>query len=160
MKVILGLIGLGIVVFIHELGHFIAAKLSGIGVEVFSLGWGKRLFSVTYKGTEYRLSLLPIGGYCKLKGEDTLKSSEGTFKAEPGSFYAASPLKRMFVPYRGPYPTYSSHFWPLPRCGPSDSPTPPFLIGSSSNRISLPELPAGFLLPKGPEDGRRDSSDQ
>lgn len=102
MKVILGLIGLGIVVFIHELGHFIAAKLSGIGVEVFSLGWGKRLFSVTYRGTEYRLSLLPIGGYCKLKGEDTLKSSEGTFKAEPGSFYAASPLKRMFVALSGP----------------------------------------------------------
>ncbi len=103
MKVLLGLIGLGIVVFIHELGHFIAAKLSGIGVDVFSLGWGKRLFSLTYRGTEYRLSLLPIGGYCKLKGEDTLKNHpEEPHKPEPGSFYAASPLKRIFVALSGP----------------------------------------------------------
>jgi regulator of sigma E protease len=102
MKVVLGLVGLGIVVFIHELGHFIAAKLSGIGVEVFSLGWGKRLFSVTYKGTEYRLSLLPIGGYCKLQGEDALKHSAETYKPEPGSFYGASPLKRIFVALSGP----------------------------------------------------------
>lgn len=102
MKVLLGLIGLGIVVFIHELGHFIAAKLSGIGVTVFSLGWGKRLFSVTYKGTEYRLSLLPIGGYCKLQGEDALKHTTETYKPEPGSFYGASPLKRIFVALTGP----------------------------------------------------------
>ena len=56
MKILLGLIGLGIVVFIHEFGHFLAAKLLGIGVEVFSIGWGKRLFSFQYKGTEYRIS--------------------------------------------------------------------------------------------------------
>ncbi len=103
MKVLLGLVGLGIVVFIHELGHFIAAKISGIGVEVFSLGWGKRLFSVTYRGTEYRLSLLPIGGYCKLKGEDSLKHPAEVYKPEPGSFYAASPLKRIFVALSGPF---------------------------------------------------------
>ncbi|MCX7788220.1 MAG: RIP metalloprotease RseP [Spirochaetes bacterium] len=102
MKVLFGLIGLGIVVFIHELGHFIAAKVTGIGVEVFSLGWGKRLLSITYRGTEYRLSLLPIGGYCKLKGEDSLKNPSEHYKPEPGSFYSASPLKRIFVALSGP----------------------------------------------------------
>ncbi|MFQ3619390.1 MAG: site-2 protease family protein [Spirochaetales bacterium] len=105
MKVILGLIGLGIVVFLHELGHFIAAKISGIGVEIFSLGWGKRLLGFTYKGTEYRLSLLPIGGYCKLKGEEAFKQNTVSGKPVPqgpDSFYAASPLKRMVVVVAGP----------------------------------------------------------
>ncbi|RKX77317.1 MAG: hypothetical protein DRP87_09510 [Spirochaetes bacterium] len=55
LTIVLGLIGLGIVIFIHEGGHFIAAKLSGISVEIFSLGWGKKLLSFRKGETEYRL---------------------------------------------------------------------------------------------------------
>ncbi|HOV39223.1 MAG TPA: site-2 protease family protein [Spirochaetales bacterium] len=107
MKILLGLIGLGIVVFIHEFGHFLAAKLLGIGVEVFSIGWGKRLFSFQYKGTEYRISLLPIGGFCKLKGEEAFNQnlSDEIGKDQlhpPDSFYAASPWKRIVVAFSGP----------------------------------------------------------
>jgi regulator of sigma E protease len=69
LTVILGIIGLGVMVFIHELGHFTAAKMSGVGVETFSLGWGPQLIGFTHKGTSYRISWLPIGGYCKMKGE-------------------------------------------------------------------------------------------
>jgi len=58
-----------ICVFMHEAGHLIASKLCGCHVEVFSIGFGKEIFSFTYKGTKYRLALLPLGGYNKLEHE-------------------------------------------------------------------------------------------
>lgn len=59
----------GILVFVHELGHFVTAKLVGVRVEVFSFGYGKRLFGVRKGGTDYRVSLIPMGGYVKMLGE-------------------------------------------------------------------------------------------
>jgi regulator of sigma E protease len=59
----------GILVFVHEFGHFFMAKLVGVRVEVFSFGYGKRLFGKTKGETDYRISLLPMGGYVKLLGE-------------------------------------------------------------------------------------------
>ncbi len=106
LKIALGLVGLGVVVFVHELGHFIVAKLSGIEVEAFSIGWGKKLVGYTYKGTEYRLSVFPVGGYCKMKGEDVLKEAwqenRDEIPKEEGSFFAAHPLKRIGVALSGP----------------------------------------------------------
>ncbi|MBI5886317.1 MAG: RIP metalloprotease RseP [Deltaproteobacteria bacterium] len=60
---------LGVLIFIHELGHFAVAKLGGVGVEKFSLGFGPRLVGVKYGETDYVLSLLPLGGYVKMVGE-------------------------------------------------------------------------------------------
>ncbi|MCL1818412.1 MAG: RIP metalloprotease RseP [Spirochaetaceae bacterium] len=106
VKIIMGLAGLGIMVFVHELGHFVAAKLAGIDVEVFSLGWGKKLFSFRRKETEYCLSLLPLGGYCKMKGDEAMQdaweSGAKTVAAEQGSFFGASPLRRIIVAAAGP----------------------------------------------------------
>jgi len=59
----------GILVFVHEFGHFFMAKLVGIRVEVFSFGYGKRLFGFKKGETDYRVSLIPMGGYVKLLGE-------------------------------------------------------------------------------------------
>ena len=59
----------GILVFVHEFGHFFTAKLVGVRVEVFSFGYGKRLFGVKKGDTDYRISLIPMGGYVKLLGE-------------------------------------------------------------------------------------------
>lgn len=59
---------LSIVVFIHEFGHFAVAKLFGFPVEVFSFGFGKRLFGVKWKETDYRVSALPLGGYVRVMG--------------------------------------------------------------------------------------------
>jgi regulator of sigma E protease len=59
----------GILVFVHEFGHFFMAKLAGVRVEVFSFGYGKRLFGVKRGDTDYRVSLLPLGGYVRLLGE-------------------------------------------------------------------------------------------
>ena len=59
----------GILVFVHEFGHFFTAKLVGVRVEIFSFGYGKRLFGVKRGDTDYRISLIPMGGYVKLLGE-------------------------------------------------------------------------------------------
>lgn len=65
------LIVLGILIFIHELGHFIVAKLSGVGVLKFSLGFGPKILGIKRGETEYRISALPLGGYVKMVGEST-----------------------------------------------------------------------------------------
>lgn len=76
MKYLIGLVGgITIVVVIHEIGHLVTAKLNGIDVEVFSFGLGPKLIATNHKGTEYRLSLLPFGGYCRLKGSDDLSQA-------------------------------------------------------------------------------------
>ena len=75
---------IGVLVFIHELGHFILAKLSGVKVEKFSLGFGKRILGFKRGETEYLISLLPLGGYVKMYGE----GGEGGFiidNVEPAS---------------------------------------------------------------------------
>lgn len=64
------LIMLGILIFVHELGHFIAARMSGMKVEEFAFGFPPRLWSKKYKGTRYAINLFPIGGYVKILGED------------------------------------------------------------------------------------------
>ena len=61
---------LGVLVFVHEFGHFIVAKAFGVGVEVFSLGFGKRLFGFKKGETDYCVSILPLGGYVKMVGEN------------------------------------------------------------------------------------------
>src|SRR3712207_6507826 len=62
---------LGAAVILHEFGHFIVAKLLGIRVETFSVGFGKRLWGRKWGTTDYRLSLIPLGGYVKLGGDDS-----------------------------------------------------------------------------------------
>ncbi len=106
LNILIGLIGLGIVVFFHEMGHMIAAKRVGIEVQAFSLGWGKKLMSKQIGSTEYRISVFPIGGYVKMKGEHALlqaweKKTE-TIEKEPGSFFAASWWRRTIVSVAGP----------------------------------------------------------
>jgi len=106
LDILIGLIGLGIVILVHEFGHFVAAKASGIDVEVFSVGWGKKLFSFPFKGTEYRLSLFPLGGYCRMKGEEQLRhaieNDESQIVREKGSLFAAHPAKRLVTYLAGP----------------------------------------------------------
>ncbi len=63
-------LGFGVLVFVHELGHFLAARWVGVRVEVFSLGFGPRLFYFVRGVTEYRISALPLGGYVKMLGQD------------------------------------------------------------------------------------------
>ena len=106
LKIVLGLFGLGIVVFVHELGHFLGARLCGIGVEAFSLGWGKPLLKKKIGAVEYRLGMFPLGGYCKMKGESDYgqiwENHQKGVTPEPGSFFAARPWRRIVVSFFGP----------------------------------------------------------
>ena len=93
----LAIIPLGFLIFIHELGHFYAAKRCGIKVNTFSLGFGPKLIGVQRGETEYKISLLPFGGYVQMEGENP---SEQT--GAPGEFASASIGSRALVVAAGP----------------------------------------------------------
>ncbi|GMO22993.1 MAG: RIP metalloprotease RseP [Termitinemataceae bacterium] len=107
LKMILGLIGLGIVVFIHELGHFLAARSVGIGVDAFSIGWGKPILKKKIGDVEYRLGPIPLGGYCKMHGENDFKAVWENFKnnvpKDKSTFLGAHPLAGMWTAFAGPF---------------------------------------------------------
>lgn len=79
MNIIVAVLILGVIVIIHELGHFLLAKANGITVTEFSVGMGPRIASFVHKGTRYSLKLLPFGGSCMMLGEDDSVEDEGAF---------------------------------------------------------------------------------
>src|SRR5690348_4249224 len=68
---------LGVMILIHEFGHYAAAKSFGVRVEVFSIGFGKRLLGFRRGDTDYRISLIPLGGYVKMTGENFMEERSG-----------------------------------------------------------------------------------
>jgi regulator of sigma E protease len=105
------LVVLGIMVLVHEFGHFAVAKLFRVKVEVFSIGFGKRLFGFRRGETDYRLSLLPLGGYVKMQGElggdgtvpmnDAAGNQAGTVH-DPGDLNAKPRWQRVMIAVAGP----------------------------------------------------------
>ncbi len=91
----------GVLVFIHEFGHFFVAKLVGIRVETFSFGYGKRLLGVRRKGTDYRISLIPMGGYVKFLGEGEYFADGGKPSLPPDHFLAKTRWERFLVMVMG-----------------------------------------------------------
>jgi len=79
--IILTLILLSLLIFVHEFGHFIVSKALKVPVEEFSIGFGPKIFSFNFKGTEFKISLIPFGGYVKIFGED--KEDEESFWERP-----------------------------------------------------------------------------
>ena len=88
-------------IFFHELGHFLAAKSLGVKVEIFSIGFGQSLFEREFKGTKYRLSALPLGGYVKLKGQDDMQP--GLENQDQDSYSILSPMKKIYILFAGPF---------------------------------------------------------
>ena len=91
----------GVMVVVHEFGHFAVAKLCGVRVEAFSVGFGPRLFGIKYGETDYKVCLLPLGGYVKMTGENSgaeawrrqrQRATREPRWTIPGSFHGASPL--------------------------------------------------------------------
>lgn len=107
LKFLIGLPVLGIVVLIHELGHFIAARLCGVTVESFSIGWGPVLLRKKIGTTEYRLSAIPLGGYCGMKGEQAFREAYAkklsAVPQEQGSLFSVHPIKRILIAFAGPF---------------------------------------------------------
>ncbi len=92
---------LGGLIFFHELGHFLVARALGIGVKTFSLGFGPRLAGFTWGSTNYRLSLIPLGGYVSLAGEERDMTEDNGF-TEKELFMSRPPWHRMLVVAAGP----------------------------------------------------------
>ncbi|HWR37660.1 MAG TPA: site-2 protease family protein [Clostridia bacterium] len=89
---------LGIMIVVHEFGHFAAAKLFGVRVEVFSVGFGKRILGFRRGETDYRISLLPLGGYVKMAGENPMEARTG----DPGEFMSHPRWQRLIIAVAGP----------------------------------------------------------
>ncbi|NPA24740.1 MAG: RIP metalloprotease RseP, partial [Deltaproteobacteria bacterium] len=98
------IIVLGVLIFVHELGHFLVAKLSGVRVLVFSLGFGPRLCGFKKGDTEYVLSAVPLGGYVKMLGEGRGEEDEEELSEEDKqvSYAYKSPWRRLAIIIAGP----------------------------------------------------------
>jgi len=90
---------LGVIIFVHEFGHFITAKAFGMRVFVFSFGFGKRLLGFKWGDTDCRLSAIPLGGYVKLEGEPDDQISEDTSRQGDGKDFTLRPRWQRFVVY-------------------------------------------------------------
>lgn len=103
---------LGILVFVHEFGHYIVAKLSGVQVEAFSIGFGKQLWGFTDKsGTRWKISAIPLGGYCQFLGDGdetstTSQAKELTEEQKKKAFAYQSPFKKLLISLAGPGANY------------------------------------------------------
>jgi len=98
LDILLMLVVLGLVVLVHEMGHFVAARMNGIRVETFSIGFGKKLITRKRKGTDFSLSLIPLGGYVKLAGETEFDNQDPA----PDHFLAKKRWQRFLVFFMGP----------------------------------------------------------
>jgi regulator of sigma E protease len=89
---------LGIMVLVHEWGHFIVAKAFGVRVQIFSIGFGTRLWGVKRGDTDYRISALPLGGYVKMAGDNPLEDRKG----DPDEFLSKPRWQRVLIALAGP----------------------------------------------------------
>jgi len=92
------LVLIGVLVWVHEFGHFLFAKLFGVKVETFSLGFGPPIVQKRWGETVYQIALLPLGGYVKLYGEEDGEE----VRKDPRSFYSKPPWQRILIAFGGP----------------------------------------------------------
>lgn len=103
LGILLFIVTIGILIFVHEFGHFITAKLNGIGVTEFAIGMGPKLFSFIKNGTKYSIRLLPFGGYCRMLGQESfMEGEEGVVSDKEHSFSEKPVLRRISVILAGP----------------------------------------------------------
>ncbi|GAA9129758.1 RIP metalloprotease RseP [Helicobacter pylori] len=100
---IVAVLMLAFLIFVHELGHFTIARICGVKVEVFSIGFGKKLCFFKLFGTQFALSLIPLGGYVKLKGMD--KEEDGTNESNQtdDSYAQKSPFQKLWILFGGAF---------------------------------------------------------
>ncbi|GAA8267561.1 RIP metalloprotease RseP [Helicobacter pylori] len=99
---IVAVLMLAFLIFVHELGHFTIARICGVKVEVFSIGFGKKLCFFKLFGTQFALSLIPLGGYVKLKGMD--KEEKETNETQADDSYAQkSPFQKLWILFGGAF---------------------------------------------------------
>ena len=100
MGFFISLLVFSFLIFFHELGHFIAARLFGVKVEVFSIGFGKRLLTKKLGDTQWSLSLIPLGGYVRMKGQDDSDPTKVSYDED--SYYIKKPWEKIVISLAGP----------------------------------------------------------
>ena len=91
-------------IFFHELGHFFAARFFGVHVEVFSIGFGKRILTKKFGSTEWSFSAIPLGGYVRMKGQDDSDPSKKSYDED--SYNAKTPIQRIVISLAGPFANF------------------------------------------------------
>src|SRR5712664_373820 len=105
MNTLIGIVlVLGLMILVHEWGHFIVARFFGVRVDVFSIGFGPRLFGWKRGATDYRLSALPLGGYVRMAGQDLseVDSSEVAPTGAPDELMSKPRWQRALISFAGP----------------------------------------------------------
>ena len=100
MSIFVSLIVLSALIFFHELGHYFAARAVGVYVEVFSIGFGRKVASFRKWGTEWRIALIPLGGYVRMKGQDDADPTKKSYDND--SYNVKTPLQKIFILLAGP----------------------------------------------------------
>ncbi|SFV69893.1 Membrane-associated zinc metalloprotease [hydrothermal vent metagenome] len=100
MGILVSLLVLSGLIFFHELGHYIAARMMGVCVEVFSIGFGKKLFSFRKWDTEWTIAAIPLGGYVRMKGQDDSDPSKKSY--DENSYNVKTPIQKIFILLAGP----------------------------------------------------------
>lgn len=107
MRWIIAILIFSLLIIVHEFGHFLLAKINGVEVEEFSIGFGPRLFSTKFHGTRYSLKVLLFGGSCRMKSMledyDEEEGGEEMLKPEEGDFEGVSPGRRAAILFAGPF---------------------------------------------------------
>ena len=94
-------LAISFLIFFHELGHFLAARALGVGVNVFSVGFGEKVFTKRIGATQYAISAIPLGGYVSLKGQEDLDPAAAS--ADPDSYNSKGPIARIIILFAGPF---------------------------------------------------------
>lgn len=105
MSWLVALLILSALIFFHELGHYSAARFFGVYVEVFSIGFGKKLFSFQWIGTQWQISAIPLGGYVKMKGQDD--SDPTAISNDNDSYNTKKPWQRIIILLAGPLANFA-----------------------------------------------------
>jgi len=100
MGIFVSLLVFSALIFFHELGHYLAARMMGVYVEVFSIGFGKKIASFHKWGTEWKIAMIPLGGYVKMKGQND--SDPTQVSPDDDSYTTKTPMQRIFILFAGP----------------------------------------------------------
>jgi len=104
MGILVAIIVLSVLIFFHELGHFTAARYFGVQVDVFSIGFGKKLYSKMIGKTQWSISAIPLGGYVKMKGQDDTDPTNISY--DDDSYNSKKPWQRIVILLAGPFANF------------------------------------------------------